>query len=139
MRRIHDSAVTVKTYTELKRVHGSDRVEGVTLVHNQRGEEEELQPEIVLLNLGFLADLGPMRQWGIEIEKKAIVVNDRMETSMPGVYAAGDVTQHPGKLKLIATGFGEAAVAVNFAKHYIDPSARAFPGHSSDDKIFEGR
>jgi thioredoxin reductase len=139
MRTIHESPVNVKTFTELKRVHGSDSVEGATLLYNQTGEEEEVHPEIVLLNLGFIADLGPMKQWGIEIEKKAIVVNDRMETNMPGVYAAGDVAQHDGKLKLIATGFGEAAVAVNFAKHYIDPSARAFPGHSTDDKTFEGK
>jgi thioredoxin reductase len=139
MRQIHDSHVQVRTFTELKRVHGSDRVEGVTLVHNQTGLEEEAEAEVVLLNLGFLADLGPMRKWGIEIEKKAVKVNERMETNMPGVYAAGDVAQHGGKLKLIATGFGEAATAVNFAKHYIDPSAKAFPGHSTDDKTFEGK
>jgi thioredoxin reductase (NADPH) len=139
MRQIHDSPIAVKTFTELRRVHGTDAVEGATLVHNQRNEEEECDPEIVLLNLGFLADLGPMKSWGLQIEKKAILVSDRMETSMPGVYAAGDVTQHPGKLKLIATGFGEAAVAVNFAKHFLDPHARAFPGHSTDDKTFEGR
>jgi thioredoxin reductase len=139
MRRIWDSHVEVKTFTELRRVHGTDQVRGVTLVHNQTAQEEEAETDIVLLNLGFLADIGPMRHWGIEIEKKAIRVNERMETSMPGVYAAGDIVQHPGKLKLIATGFGEAAVAVNFAKHYIDPSARAFPGHSTDDKTFEGK
>lgn len=139
MRRILESPVSVKTFTELKRIRGTDRVEGVTLVHNQTAEEEEAEADVVLLNLGFLADLGPMRRWGIEIEKKSIKVNERMETSMPGVYAAGDVTQHAGKLKLIATGFGEAATAVNFAKHYIDPGAKAFPGHSTDDKTFEGK
>ena len=139
MRRIRESPVTVKTFTELRRVHGQDRVERVTLVHNQTAEEEEAEADVVLLNLGFLADLGPMRNWGIEVEKKAIRVNERMETNMPGVYAAGDVAQHAGKLKLIATGFGEAATAVNFAKHYIDPGARAFPGHSTDDKTFEGK
>ena len=139
MRQIFESPVRVKTFTELKRVHGGERVKGVTLVHNQTSTEEELDADVVLLNLGFLADLGPMKQWGLEIEKKAIVVNDRMETNMPGVYAAGDIAQHSGKLKLIATGFGEAAVAVNFAKAAIDPSARAFPGHSTDDKTFEGK
>ncbi len=139
MRQIHDSAVNLKTFTELKRVRGGTQVEGATLVHNRTSEEEEVGADVVLLNLGFLADLGPMRTWGIEIEKKAIRVNERMETSMPGVYAAGDITQHPGKLKLIATGFGEAATAVNFAKHYIDPGAKVFPGHSSDDKTFEGK
>jgi thioredoxin reductase (NADPH) len=139
MRQIHDSAVNVKTFTELKRVRGDERVESVTLLYNQTATEEDVDADVVLLNLGFLADLGPMRSWGIEIEKKAIRVNERMETSMPGVYAAGDIAHHSGKLKLIATGFGEAATAVNFAKHYIDPSAKAFPGHSSDDKTFEGK
>jgi thioredoxin reductase (NADPH) len=139
MRQLHSSPVKIKTFTELKRVHGDERVQGATLVHNQTAEVEEIETDVVLLNLGFLADLGPMRSWGIEIEKKAIRVNERMETSMPGVYAAGDIVQHAGKLKLIATGFGEAATAVNFAKHYIDPSAKAFPGHSTDDKTFEGK
>jgi thioredoxin reductase (NADPH) len=68
------------------------------------------------------------------MHKNGIVVNERMETNLPGVYAAGDVTEHDGKLDLIATGFGEAAVAVNFAKTYIDPDARAFPGHSTEEK-----
>jgi thioredoxin reductase (NADPH) len=55
-----------------------------------------------------------------------------MQTSRPGLFAAGDICTYPGKLKLIATAFGEAAVAVNYAKHYIDPSAKVFPGHSSE-------
>jgi thioredoxin reductase (NADPH) len=139
MRQIHDSPVRIKTFTELKRVRGGEQVEAATLLHNRTSEEEEVQADVVLLNLGFLADMGPMRHWGIEIEKKAIRANERMETSMPGVYAAGDIVQHAGKLKLIATGFGEAATAVNFAKNYIDPSAKVFPGHSSDDKTFEGK
>jgi thioredoxin reductase (NADPH) len=73
------------------------------------------------------------------VEKNMIPVTATMETNIPGVYAAGDVASHPAKLKLIATGFGEAATAVNFAKHYIDPGAKVFPGHSSDDKTFEGK
>jgi thioredoxin reductase (NADPH) len=55
-----------------------------------------------------------------------------METSLPAVYAAGDIASFPGKLKLIATGVGEICVAVNYAKTRIDPSAKAFPGHSSN-------
>ncbi len=54
-----------------------------------------------------------------------------METNLPGVYAAGDVVTHPGKLKLIMTGHGEVAIAVNFAATYIKPETKAFPGHSS--------
>lgn len=54
-----------------------------------------------------------------------------MEANLPGVYAAGDIVTYPGKLKLIATGFGEAATAVNNAARYINPEASVFPGHSS--------
>ena len=55
-----------------------------------------------------------------------------METNIPGIYAAGDITTYPGKVKLIAVGFGEAPTAVNNAKSYIDPKARVQPGHSSN-------
>jgi thioredoxin reductase (NADPH) len=87
--------------------------------------------DALILSLGFLADLGPIKQWGLAIENNAIKVNERMETNLPGVYAAGDVVTHPGKLKLITTGQGEAAIAVNFASTYINPASKAFPGHSS--------
>ncbi len=56
-----------------------------------------------------------------------------METNIPGVYGAGDIVTYDGKLKLIATGFGEAAIAVNHAKAHMDPSAKVNPGHSSEN------
>jgi thioredoxin reductase len=59
-----------------------------------------------------------------------------MQTSVAGVYAAGDVATYEGKLKLIATGAGEACTAVNHAVHFIDPKRKMNPGHSSDLKIF---
>lgn len=124
--------VTFELFQEVKAVHGNGSVEGVTLVHNKSGEERHIPCEAVLLFLGFHADLGPIKSWGLKIEKNSISVNDRMETNIPRVYAAGDVTWHDGKIKLIATGTGEAAVAVNFAKSAIDPRAGAFPGHSSE-------
>jgi len=58
-----------------------------------------------------------------------------MQTNLPGVYAAGDVCTHAGKLKLIATGVGEVSTAVNHAKSIIDPTAKMFPGHSSDMEL----
>jgi ferredoxin/flavodoxin---NADP+ reductase len=66
------------------------------------------------------------------IEKNNILVQSTMETNMPGVYAAGDIVEYKGKLKLISTGFGESAIAVNYAKNFIDPKAKIFPGHSSE-------
>ena len=125
------SRVEVKLFYEVKAVHGSDQLEGVTIFHNKTGEETDLKADALILSLGFLADLGPIKRWGLAIENNAIKVNERMETNLPGVYAAGDAVTHPGKLKLITTGQGEAAIAVNFAATYINPQSKAFPGHSS--------
>ncbi|HKH82379.1 MAG TPA: ferredoxin--NADP(+) reductase, partial [Gemmatimonadales bacterium] len=56
--------------------------------------------------------------------------------NVPGIYAAGDITSYPGKLKLIATGAGEACIAVNNAVHWINPKAKVNPGHSSNMALF---
>ncbi len=84
------------------------------------------------MQIGFNSSLGPIKNWPLKIERGSILVNQHMETALPGVFAAGDVATYDGKLKLIATGFGEAATAVNYAKTRIDPRAKAFPGHSSE-------
>ena len=65
-----------------------------------------------------------------------ITVNSQMETGRAGIYAAGDVTTYPGKLKLIALGFSEAAIAVNQAVHWIYPEKKVAPGHSSNMAVF---
>ena len=123
--------VEVKLFYEVKAVHGSSQLEGVTIFHNKTKEETDLKVDAMILSLGFLADLGPIKKWGLAVESNTIVVNERMETNLPGVYAAGDAVTHAGKLKLITTGHGEAAIAVNFAATYINPESKAFPGHSS--------
>ena len=59
-----------------------------------------------------------------------------MDTNIPGIFAAGDITTYPGKLKLIATGVAEASIAVNHAVHFINPAAKVAPGHSSNMALF---
>ncbi|OAH58403.1 ferredoxin--NADP(+) reductase [Domibacillus aminovorans] len=92
---------------------------------------ESLQIDDLIVNYGFVSSLGPMKNWGLSIVKNQIPVNTRMETNIEGVYAAGDIAAYDGKVKLIATGFGEAPTAVNNAKSYIDPSAKVQPLHST--------
>ena len=87
--------------------------------------------------LGFKPDLGPIKSWGLAVEKNRILVDQLMATNRAGIYAAGDIVDYEGKLDLIATGFAEAAVAVNNAVHYVDPSARVNPGHSTNMKVFK--
>jgi ferredoxin/flavodoxin---NADP+ reductase len=96
----------------------------------------ELDADVVLPMLGFVSDIGPLAEWGLTFDKDELIVNSMMEAGRPGIYAAGDITTYPGKLKLIATGFGEAATAVNQAVHWIYPEKKVAPGHSSNMAIF---
>ncbi|MCL6459629.1 MAG: NAD(P)/FAD-dependent oxidoreductase, partial [Gorillibacterium sp.] len=128
------SKVDVLTPMEISACYGDERIEGVTLLNLKSGEEVNLEVDEVIVNFGFVSALGPITEWGLEIEDHSIVVDSRMETSISGIFAAGDVTVYPGKLKLIAVGFGEAPTAINNAKVYIDPTAKLSPGHSSSMK-----
>ncbi|WP_395141718.1 NAD(P)/FAD-dependent oxidoreductase [Armatimonas sp.] len=125
-------SVELRTFFELKALHGEEHLEAVTIFDNRTGEEQRVECDALLLNLGFLTNLGPIKEWGLEIEKNTIRVDSTMRTNIAGVYSAGDICSYVGKLKLIATGVGEAGTAANFAKTYLDPGSKAFPGHSSD-------
>lgn len=113
-----------------------DVLTGVVLRETKSKVERAVKADVVLPMLGYKSDLGALHSWGLTIEKNEILVNSQMETGRAGVYAAGDVTDYPGKLKLIACGFSEAAVAVNQAVHWIYPEKKVTPGHSSNMAIF---
>jgi ferredoxin/flavodoxin---NADP+ reductase len=132
VKKLFESPVDIKIPYEVKAIEGSAHVEKVTIYNNQTKDEEQFEVDYILLNLGFIANIGRIKEWGLNILKGDIEVTSKMETNVNGIYAAGDIVTYPGKLKLIATGFGEAATAINNAKTYIDPSAKVFPGHSSD-------
>lgn len=125
------------TYTEVREIHGEGTVEAVTVFDNRTDADTRMDVDAVLTFLGFKPDLGPIKTWGLELEGNRIRVDSLMRTNLPGVYAAGDVVAYEGKLDLIATGFGEAAVAVNNAVHFVDPGARVNPGHSTSMAIFK--
>ncbi|GIN98040.1 ferredoxin--NADP reductase 2 [Siminovitchia terrae] len=110
---------------------GDDRVKEVVLQETKRDSEITIPVDDVLINYGFVASLGPILEWELHIEKNSIVTNSKMETNIEGIYAAGDITTYPGKVKLIASGFGEATTAVSNAKVFIDPSARVQSLHST--------
>jgi len=130
--RLEASSARVMTFTELKTIEGDGKVERAVVFDNRTKEETVLEVDDVVVNFGFVADLGPIKTWGLEIKGNSLVVSQRMETNLSGVFSAGDIVTYPGKLKLIATGFGESAMAVCGAKLIIDPKARYFPGHSSE-------
>lgn len=129
------SKVNVVTPKEIAKLNGSDRIESVTIKDIKSGATEDISVDAVIVNFGFISSLGPIAEWGLDIDNGSIIVDSRQETSIPGIFAAGDITTYPGKLKLIAVGFGEAPTAINNAKVYIDPAAKLSPGHSSNMKF----
>jgi thioredoxin reductase len=129
--QVRASPVEIITRAQVSALRGETTLEEVEVTVD--GEEPRTLPaQALVAALGFVADLGPLQEWGIEVQKRHVVVAPSMQTSLPRVFAAGDITEYPGKVRLIAVGFGEAATAVNNAAVAIDPSAHVFPGHSSE-------
>jgi thioredoxin reductase len=133
-----NSDVEVRTFHELKTVGGNGKVQNAVIFDNRTKEETNLPVDAIVLTLGFNVDLGPIKEWGLAmIGTRYIKVNRKLETSIPGVYAAGDICAEEGiePLNLIAVGFSQACIAVNHMYQYLHPGAKVFPGHSSEKKL----
>lgn len=128
--------VDVRVPFQIREVRGNGSIESVVLFHSEdEGRQLEVACDAVLLQLGFKTALGPLKEWGLEIDKGALVVDSVMATNLDGVWACGDITTFPGKLKLIATGFAEAAIAVSQAVHQIRPETRIQPKYSTNTGV----
>jgi thioredoxin reductase (NADPH) len=136
VRRLQMTQARIMTFCEIDSlVSENGHLKGIVLQNNQSKEKTTIETDALLVQFGFISSLGAIKEWPIQIEKTSIKVNHVMETSLPGVFAVGDVAtfERPeAKLKLIVTGFGEAAIAVCAAKTRIDSKAKMFPGHSSE-------
>ncbi|RLQ96522.1 NAD(P)/FAD-dependent oxidoreductase [Falsibacillus albus] len=129
---LRNSKVEIKTPFVPTELIGDENGVKQLVLEEVRGDEKSvLDLDSLIVNFGFISSLGPIKDWGLDIEKNSIVVNSKMETNIPGIYAAGDICTYEGKVKLIACGFGEAPTAVNNAKSYMDPKARLQPMHST--------
>jgi thioredoxin reductase len=124
--------IPVITSAELTAGSGDGWIEAVDVYRKRSKETTRLKAQAVVAALGFTADISALESWGLDTGQRRIVVDTTMATSLDRVYAAGDITEYPGKVRLIAVGFGEAATAVNNAVAALDPAAPLFPGHSSD-------
>ncbi|MFE5501545.1 NAD(P)/FAD-dependent oxidoreductase [Amycolatopsis japonica] len=132
VRQARELGVRIVTDAEVTRFLDRDGALAEVEIQIKGAEPEVLRADTVVAALGFTADLGPIESWGLQIDHRAISVDSTMATPRERVYAAGDVAAYPGKVKLIATGFGEAATAVNNIAVALNPEAHLFPGHSSN-------
>jgi ferredoxin/flavodoxin---NADP+ reductase len=125
--------VRIVVPAEVRGVRGDGSIEAVTLENTTTGEEHEVECDALITLLGFHSHLGSIADWGLELHgKRQIVANPAtMETTIPGVYAAGDVAGYEGKITLISIGFGEAAIAANQAIARIR-GERIQPKYSTD-------
>lgn len=137
--QVRASRVEILTPAQVTAVRGNGTVAEVEITMTTRGTDTESDKlsltrpaQAIVAALGFIADLGALKSWGLETNKRHVVVDTAMRTNVPRVFAAGDITEYPGKVRLISVGFGEAATAVNNAAVLIDPDAHVFPGHSSE-------
>lgn len=136
--QLMSSKVEVKLFYELKSVGGNGRIENAVIFDNRTKAETSIAADAVILTLGFSVDLGPIKNWGLEmVGNRYVKVNTKMETNLQGVYAAGDISAEEGiePMNLIVEGMAQGARAVNFAYQYLHPGAKAFPGHSSEKKL----
>jgi len=121
---------------QIRDIQGNGMIDRVVLYHSEdEGRSIEVPCDAVLLQLGFKTALGPLKEWGLEVNKGALVVDQVMHTNLESVWACGDITTFEGKLKLIATGFAEAAVAVAQAVHHIRPESRIQPKYSTNTGV----
>ena len=131
--QVRASRVEIITNAQVTALEGGEGVEKALVQVKGEDVPRSVACQQVVAALGFTANLGPLREWGVELhDNRHLVVDTTMSTNLPGVFAAGDITDYPGKVRLIAVGFGEVATAVNNAAVHIDPDAQLFPGHSTD-------
>jgi thioredoxin reductase (NADPH) len=114
------------TPAEVTALHGENQLTAVTVTNSNTKEESKIEIDNFIPLFGLSPKLGPIADWGLEIEKNAIKVDNTLDyqTNIPGVYAIGDVNTYPGKLKLILCGFHEATLMCQSAYKRIFPDKR---------------
>jgi thioredoxin reductase (NADPH) len=117
--RALESSGRVRIFTpcEVRELHGDGSLQAVSIENTKTGEVEQVECDALITLLGFHSHLGAIAEWGLELHgKRQILIDPKTcETSLPGVYAAGDVAGYEGKITLITIGMGEAAIAANNA------------------------
>jgi thioredoxin reductase (NADPH) len=129
---LRESTIRIITPAQVLAINGDAELESVTVRDVKTKESQEVKVQACVAALGFTADIGPLEAWGLACAERHVLVDSTMATNLPRVFAAGDITEYPGKVRLISVGFGEAATAVCNAATVIDPTATVFPGHSTE-------
>lgn len=130
--KLFNSTINIKTPYVIDSLNESNgELSSVTINNPKEDINEDVLLDDLIVNYGFSSSLGPIKKWPLDFKGSSILTKSNTETSIPGIFAIGDITTYEGKVKLIATGFGEAPTAINNAIHYINPKERLQPMHST--------
>ena len=122
-------------------LHGEHhRLKSAVIKANDEHTTLQLAADHLMAFYGLHPKLGPVAEWGLELEKKALKVNtENFQTSVPGIFAIGDINTYPGKKKLILSGFHEAALAAFGIQHHLYPEKRQFLQYTTTSPIMQKR
>ena len=120
----NNKKIEILTQYSIKDVSGNENLETVE-IKNEKGESKTINADYVLGFFGLIMQLGPILDWGLNLDKKTIPVNtENFETNKKGIFAIGDICTYPGKLKLILSGFHEGALAARGCFKYARPNEK---------------
>jgi thioredoxin reductase len=119
-KKLYSSNAEIKTYTEIVAIHGNNQHLTHAVLKNTKTQETyEIKVDEIIIAIGLLFNLEVLHEWGIKMDGNSIAVDHNRQTSIAGIYAAGDIASYPGKMKLIGTGTAEVIQAINHAKGYV--------------------
>lgn len=132
LEKLKASSVKIKTPFVIESLNKKNNLLiSLTIKNPKEDLNENISLDHLIVNYGFSSSLGPIKKWPLTFKGSSIVTTANTATSVPGIFGIGDITTYDGKVKLIATGFGEAPTAVNNAMHFLNPKERIQPMHST--------
>lgn len=136
--KMKNSSITILTPYVIDQLSGDEtRISSITIQHTESDDYHSLELDDLIVNHGFVIDLGGILGWGLTMENSTIKVDGNMETNIPGIYAVGDIANFSAKLPLIAGGFNEGPIAVNSANRHISPDKELEKLFSTNMDLFE--
>jgi len=134
-----EGKLKIKTPYQISSIEGDKKITGIT-IKTEEGKSEQIKTDYLLGFFGLIMKLGPIAEWGLNIDKKTIPVNtENFETNKKGIFAIGDICNYPGKLKLILSGFHEGALAARACFKLARPNEKYRFEFTTTSKVLQER
>ena len=135
----NSNKINLFTKYQLKTINGADKLDNIEIIDDDKNFKT-LKTDYVLGFFGLIMQLGPIADWGLNIDKKTIAVDtEKFETNQKGIYAIGDICSYPGKLKLILSGFHEGALAARACFKLAKPNEKYRFEFTTSSKTIKNR